>query len=126
MTTAVDRDPTLTLAYWATGAVGLLACAVGGALFGVRVAAFVMLGASLALSNLWVHARVVKMYLAGGGPVWAVVGLVKVTLLFGLVYVLVSRGVVELMPLVAGYGALPIGIAVSHLRPAPGPASEER
>jgi hypothetical protein len=126
MTTAVDREPTLTAALIGVGVCGALATGVALAGYGGAVAFGVMLGALLALSNLWVHARVVKMYLAGGGSVWAVIGLVKVTLLFGLVYLLVKKDVVGLMPLIAGYGALPLGILASHLRPAPGPITEER
>jgi hypothetical protein len=126
MTRKSEQDGSLTVALWGVGVVGLLASVVSLSNFGLSVAAGVMLGALLALSNLWVHARVVKMYLAGGGPVWAVIGLVKVTLLFGVVYLMVRRELVDLFPLVAGYASLPAGILVSHLRPVPSPTLEER
>jgi hypothetical protein len=125
MTTLAPRDPALVAAFWAVGGVGLLAFAVSLWVFGFGTALGVLAGATLAFSNLWVHTRVVKMYLAGGGRVWAVIGLVKVTLLFGLIYLLVRHDVIDVLPLVAGYGALPFGILASHLRPQPGPVTEE-
>jgi hypothetical protein len=126
MTRDPHRDPALTAAFWAVGGVGLVASGVSFAAYGLGTAFSVLAGALVAFANLWVHARVVKMYLAGGGRVWAVIGLVKVTLLFGLIYLLVRRDVVSVMPLIAGYGALPLGILASHLRPQPGPVTEER
>ena len=124
MTTPEAKDPGLVAAFWGVGVVGAVATVVGLATHGVPVAVGVSLGATLALSNLWVHARVVKMYLAGGGRVWAALGLIKVSALFGLVYLMVRRDLVDLMPLIAGYGALPVGILASHLRPAPAPVEE--
>jgi hypothetical protein len=125
MTTSTDRDPTLTAAYWGVAVTAVVSGGIGLAVYGFSVASGVMLGGLIAFSNLWVHARVVKMYLAGGGRVWAVVGLIKVSLLFGFIYVLVQRDLVGLVPLIAGYGALPVGILAAHLRPAPAPATEE-
>jgi hypothetical protein len=125
MTKDPHRDPSLTAAFWSVGVVGLVAFGVSLGFFGLATAFSVLAGAVLAFSNLWVHTRVVKMYLAGGGRVWAVVGLIKVTLLFGLIYLLVRREFVSVMPLIAGYGALPLGILASHLRPQPGPVTEE-
>lgn len=50
-----------------------------------------------------------------GGVAWAVLGVVKITVLFGGLWLLLTRGWVDPIGLVVGYGALPIGIAASTL-----------
>jgi hypothetical protein len=47
---------------------------------------------------------------------WAALGLVKMIVLFGGVWALMTRGLVDPMALVVGYGSLPIGISLSSLR----------
>jgi hypothetical protein len=57
-----------------------------------------------------------------GGVAWGVFAVLKMILLFGSVAILLTRGWVDPMPLVVGYGVLPLGIALgslwSNLRPA--------
>ena len=48
-----------------------------------------------------------------GGAAWGVFGLLKIVVLFGGIYVLLTKGMVDPMPLVVGYGVLPLGIAAS-------------
>lgn len=50
-----------------------------------------------------------------GGAAWGAFGLAKIVFLFGGIYVLLTRGLVDPMPLVVGYGVLPLGIAASSL-----------
>lgn len=50
-----------------------------------------------------------------GAKAWGAFGLVKIVLLFGGIYVLLTKGLVDPMPLVVGYGVLPLGIAASSL-----------
>lgn len=50
-----------------------------------------------------------------GGAAWGAFGLIKLVVLFGGIYVLLTRGLVDPMPLVVGYGVLPLGIAASTL-----------
>jgi len=48
-----------------------------------------------------------------GGAAWGLFALLKMGLLFGGIYVLLTRRLVDPIPLVVGYGVLPVAIAVS-------------
>lgn len=50
-----------------------------------------------------------------GGVAWAVFAVLKIFLLFGGVWILLTRGLVAPIPLVVGYGVLPLGIAMASL-----------
>ena len=50
-----------------------------------------------------------------GGAAWGAFALVKILLLFGGIWVLLTRGLVDPIPLAVGYGVLPLGITVSGL-----------
>lgn len=50
-----------------------------------------------------------------GGAAWGGFALVKIVVLFGGIYVLLTKGIVDPIPLVVGYGVLPLGIASSSL-----------
>lgn len=50
-----------------------------------------------------------------GGAAWGAFGFAKIIFLFGGIYLLLTRGMVDPMPLVVGYGVLPLGIAASSL-----------
>lgn len=54
----------------------------------------------------------------GSAAVWSLLAGVKILVLFGGAWFMMTRGWVGPMHLLAGYGSLPIGIAVSTLRPA--------
>jgi hypothetical protein len=106
---------------------------------GVGVAFSVSVGAGLALGNLWALARIVVALLpdesaaaagekgsAGGGGAppsktgartssWAVLGVLKMVALMAVVWLLMRYGVVSPLPMVVGFGALPIGIAIGSL-----------
>jgi hypothetical protein len=112
-----ERDPNLTAAY-------VTVCAAGGFLFlgagiayGVRTMLAVGIGAALALSNLWVLERLVLAFLRTGAGRWAGIATVKAGVLFAVVVFLVKSGAVDLLPVVAGFGALPVGILVSGMMP---------
>jgi hypothetical protein len=112
-----ERDTSLTAAYVGvalSGAVLLIGAAVA---FGARHAAAVALGVVLAVSNLWVLERLVRVYLSSERGHWAVVALVKAGALFGMVALLVKSGMVDVLPLVVGFGALPIGVTIAGLWP---------
>jgi hypothetical protein len=101
------------------------------AFFGLPAAVSVATGAGLAAANLWSLARIVAALLPdeAGGPTggtrgasgpsgavaWALLGIVKMFALFALVWLLISHGVVSALPMLAGFGALPIGIAIGSL-----------
>jgi hypothetical protein len=58
-----------------------------------------------------------------GGAAWGVFALLKIFFLFGGIWILLSKGLVAPIPLVVGYGVLPLGIAAAglwnSLRPRP-------
>lgn len=96
--------------------VGLLL--TGGAWFvgGPHVMLSVAIGAVAAALNLWVIARLVSSFLSGRGRMsWSFVALVKLAVLFGGMFLLIKSGLADVLPLVVGYGALPIGIVAAQL-----------
>ncbi len=50
-----------------------------------------------------------------GGAAWGAFALVKILMLFAVIWLLLSRGVVAALPLALGYGVLPLGITVGGL-----------
>jgi hypothetical protein len=50
-----------------------------------------------------------------GGAAWGIFAVLKIFVLFGGIWILLTRGLVDPIPLVVGYGILPLGIAVSGL-----------
>jgi len=48
-----------------------------------------------------------------GGAAWGLFALLKMVLLFGGIWVLLTRHLVDPIPLVVGYGVLPVAIAIS-------------
>ena len=92
----------------------VLASVVGLFLF----AALLLLtgGAAVAIGNLWLVGRVVRGFVSGTAQaLWGFVAALKFTLLVVLLWVLLKSGLVDLLPLVIGYGALPLGIFASQL-----------
>jgi hypothetical protein len=110
-------------------AFGLLFAVGAALLWGLRAAISVGAGALLAASNLWVLSRIIARVLGnmtssdgadspepkGGGGLWAVLALVKMLVLFGGVWILMTKGLVDPIALVVGYGSMPIGIAIGAL-----------
>jgi hypothetical protein len=77
------------------------------------------------------HAREGKR----GGAAWGLFAVLKIVVLFGGIYLLLTKGLVDPIALVVGYGVLPLGIAASSLvnslsprarRPARRPPSRTR
>jgi hypothetical protein len=50
-----------------------------------------------------------------GGTAWGLFAVVKIVVLFGGIYLLLTKGLVDPIALVVGYGVLPLGIAASSL-----------
>lgn len=116
-TNTVERDATLTAAYLGVALGGVLLLAGAGYLFGARVMGGVAAGVVLAFSNLFVLERFVHLYLASEGKGWAGIALLKAAVLFGLVALLVKSGAMDVLPLLAGFGSLPLGVVVAGLWP---------
>ncbi|MBX3233744.1 MAG: ATP synthase subunit I [Labilithrix sp.] len=105
-------------------------------LYDVRTAAGVFVGALIAVANLVTMRAIIRALVqtpesddakpapsndehksAGrrGGVAWGIFAVLKILVLFGGIWLLLSRQLVEPMPLVVGYGVLPLGIAASSL-----------
>lgn len=100
--------------------VGLIGTVVAAGAFGSRAALGVALGASAATVNLWVLSRLVRAFFARRGALpWSVIGLMKFVALVAVLFLLVQRGIADVLPLAIGFGALPIGIVAFQLWAAP-------
>jgi len=112
-------SPRIRVAIGAVAVFGALFTAVAGTVWGARGAISAALGAAIAASNLWVLARIVgataRPDASKSAAVWGLLALVKMLALFVIVWLLVRWGVAQPLPLVLGYGALPIGIAVGSV-----------
>ena len=104
---------------WTGGVLTLCAVAFAGLGAGVSVAA----GAGLAAGNLWLMARIVTALLPDDSPGaesqsragWALVAVLKMFGLLGAAWLLMRHGIVSPLPMLVGFGALPIGIAIGSL-----------
>lgn len=114
-----ERDPSLSAAYVTVCAAGGLLFLGAGIAYGVRTMLAVGLGAALAVSNLWVLERLVAAFLRTTGGRWTAIATVKAAVLLAVVTFLVKSGAVDLLPIVVGFGALPIGIVFSGILPMP-------
>lgn len=117
-TKTLERDESLTAAYVGVALGGAALLVGAGVWFGARVMAQTSVGVVLALSNLWILEQLVRVYLDAGRGRWAVLALLKAAVLFGVVAVLLFTGVISVLPLVAGFGALPLGVVIGGAWPA--------
>ncbi len=115
----MSADPRLVMAFRAVAVSG--ACLAiglfveGGVVSGVSAA----VGAGVAVTNLYVLSRIVFSFAIpyvdakeNAGFAWGVIALGKMMVLFGGLWVLMTHHWVDPIPLVVGYGSLPIGIAI--------------
>ena len=100
------------------------------ALYGPRAALSVVVGAVIAVANLLtmraiIHAlvrvpseedeRAGKTTSTAASIGWALLAAFKILIIFGGIWFLLTRRLVDPMPLVVGYGVLPLGIAGSAI-----------
>jgi hypothetical protein len=85
--------------------------------FDWRTARGVAVGGAFALANLWAFARIGEAFLSRRGTAapWTVFGMLKLAGLFGGVWLILRSGIASPLALLAGYGALPIGITLGTL-----------
>jgi hypothetical protein len=99
----------------ATLALGTLAT------IGPKAARSVAVGAVLAVGNLWALARVVTALLQNerrrrrGPGGWALLAVAKMLGLFTVVWLLMRYAIAAPIPMLVGFGALPIGIAIGSV-----------
>jgi hypothetical protein len=116
-----DVPATLAAVFKAIAGVGVVATIVAALWFG-RVAAFsVAFGAFLGFANLMLLGRMVRAFLAQSGVSlpWVVAALVKLAVLLLAMYLPVRAHVLELLPFVCGFGALPVGIVCGQFLSVP-------
>jgi len=108
---------------WAVGLSGA-ALTLGAAAFaGAAAVGSVAVGAALAAGNLWALARIVGALLptdargakAQSRAAWGLLALLKTGAALAVVWLLVRHRVVLPVPMVVGFLALPIGIAIGSL-----------
>ncbi len=99
--------------------VGLVSSVGASCLWGLRVGGSVTLGGVIAVANLWIIAKTVKAFLSSSGRVapFGLVLLLKMSALFGALFLLTRLGWIELLPFVVGFGALPLGIVLAPFVP---------
>jgi ATP synthase I chain len=125
-TTTTERDAGFNRALVAVVLVGTLSTIVALIFGGVRTGASVGLGAAVGALNLLAIWFVVRGLLARkrSSVPWGLVAVLKFGLLVAVLYFLLKSHAVELLPLLIGYGALPLGITAGQLG-APRALSEE-
>ena len=82
----------------------------------------VALGSGIATLNLWALGRVVRALMAGASLPWVALGGLKLLALLGVMALIIKYELAGLLPLGAGYAALPLGIVLSQLAGARTPA----
>jgi hypothetical protein len=124
-------DPRLRTAIVSVAVVGVGLSVAAVSLFGLSVAWSVAIGAAIAALNLWALARIMVPMLPtdeasarpGKRGRHALAAILKMLGLVGGVWLLMRHGVVSPIPMVVGFGSLPIGIVIGSLvsdRSAPG------
>jgi hypothetical protein len=88
--------------------------------WGARPAVSVCAGAAIAASNLYILSKIVAAMIGGGdrrggAGIWGVFAMLKMVILFGGIWIVMTKGLVDPMALVVGYGSLPIGIAIGSI-----------
>jgi hypothetical protein len=111
------RDPRFVTAMVAVLSLGALMAITAELSWGARMALSVGAGAAIAASNLYVLSRIVGAMIAGGAGAgaWGVIAFMKMLILFGGIWMMMTRGLVDPMGLLAGYGSLPIGIVIGSI-----------
>ncbi len=91
--------------------------------FGMEAAFSVAVGSAIAAGNLWALARIIAALLPDDAhsarsqskAAWALLAVLKMFGLIVAVWLLMRHGVVSPLPMLVGFGSLPIGIAIGSL-----------
>jgi len=132
--TWLPGDQAFRRAFYTVGACGGALTAGAAILRDGSTAVSVVTGAAIGLSNLYVLAKIVAAVAVphrdareNGAFVWGVIALGKLMILCGIMWLLMTRRLVDPIPLVLGYGSLPMGIAIGGVvsdKTDPGPPRE--
>ena len=112
-------DPRIENAIVAVASVGALFAAFAFVLFRVATGISVTAGAVVATLNLYALGKIIAAFTGekAGSAFWKVLGVSKIFLLFGGVWLLLSKGLVDPIPFVVGLGSLPIGLSIGSMLP---------
>ncbi len=112
-----NEQQVLMTSLFAIASIGALGVVAIGAWLGLRAGLSVGIGAATACLNLWSLGFLIRRWLQPGAQAapWAVVTVLKFGVLIGLLYALVASGVAQPLPLILGFGALPLGIVAGQL-----------
>jgi hypothetical protein len=112
-----DPEAALRTALWSVVLIGLTGALIAGLASGLRALLGVAAGAALAALNLWAITLVARGYMGKLNPnvPWALVGILKLIVLFAAVFAVLKSGFVTPGALFVGYGALPLGIVGAQL-----------
>ncbi|MET0790937.1 MAG: hypothetical protein ABW061_05405 [Polyangiaceae bacterium] len=124
-TESTDQNGIAT-AIWSVAIVGVVFTAAAPTLLGPASRVSVALGVLLAIANLWAISRTVRGFLqpAGARSPWVSLAMLKFAVMFLGVLFLVRGGYAQLLPLVIGYAAMPVGIVIAQLKSAPAASRE--
>jgi hypothetical protein len=113
----LEPEAALRTALWSVALIAATGALISGLIFGFRTLLGVAAGGTLATLNLWAITVVARGYMGKLNPnvPWALVGILKLMVLFAAVFALLKYGYVEPGALFVGYGALPLGIAGAQL-----------
>ena len=128
MSTATEStDPNgIATAIWSVAIVGALFTLAAPTLLGPASRLSVALGVLLAMGNLWAISRTVRGFLhpEGARSPWISLAMLKFAVMFLGVLFLVRGGYAQLLPLVIGYSAMPVGIVIAQLKSAAATSKE--
>jgi hypothetical protein len=121
-----ETDAVLTAALWSVALAGIVIAVLAGMVGGARALLGAAVGGGIATLNLWALVRVVRILFNNTGPrlPWTLALMSKFALLLGAVFWLIRSELVDVIPLLVGFLALPIGTVAGQLRGAQ-PAREQ-
>jgi lipid-A-disaccharide synthase-like uncharacterized protein len=112
-----NDDGAIGATLWTVALAGAVITLCSPLIFGAGGVVSAGLGAGLAVGNLWAIGRLVRGLLGGNrGATWGPLGVLKLLVLFLVLYVLIRHDLAKVLPLAFGYLALPFGIVLSQLR----------
>jgi hypothetical protein len=122
-----EAGQTLRVSLWSILGLGIAFALAALVAADTRASLSIAAGAALGAANLWALGRIVRGVLAPGGAVgsWVALGILKLGLVLGALYVLIRNGFADILPLALGLATLPLGIVIAQIvstRPLRGPS----
>jgi hypothetical protein len=116
-----DGDGGMSVIVKMVAAVGLVDAVIVGYFAGRGAGASAAYAATLGLTNLVFLGRMVRAFSRQGATTirWAVAALTKLAVLLLAMYLPVRAGLIQVLPFMIGFGALPLGIVLGQLLIAP-------